>query len=653
MLAWGAAVLGLALTPGTAHAATLAVTPTLTSLTVSGPNAGDTVTAAATITNTGDVPAYGVQVYLWRSRDPIENLPTLRQSSASTQLWGTPMPQRPGPYVLVTNSVTALAPGDSRQVTLHATLGELGFDTRGAAYAFGVQVVATQDMSSAFVPVGQARTFVAVPTKSGVPITSIVLLTASPTKLVDNLFRSDELVTQLSGRLENLLTVAARPGMSWLIDPALLDEVRDMADGYQVADGTTTKPGTGSDVAAAWLAEFDELDPAAGGRTLFASPDVNGARVAADQQVVPRAQTAAERVAGIEGLPLIVLPAGTSLQASTFDFLATAADDEAIDAVIANNATRAGALQSAPSGGAEADDDRPLVLAVSAEVPGAGETPAVERRQLALATAVIAGGRGQARLLTTLSDVAKDEEATTSWIRRRTLGELLDSEPTEQPATFTSVKPARLSKSQFADLTRLEGDFAAYSDLVPTSVLTEQAAAALSRGAASAWVGNANGFGSHLDGLVDLVGAPAVARSVVLHATPRFLMSSRTNEFPVTVTNQLTEVVRAKVVFETDNPQRLTVPPSEVVTVPPGQSVTVNVRPEAAANGLVVTHAHAATANGHRVTPDTTIIVEVTDLGVVAWIIVGVSGLVLVGATAWRIRQVRRRLAAENAGTPA
>ena len=123
-------------------------------------------------------------------------------------------------------------------------------------------------------------------------------------------------------------------------------------------------------------------------------------------------------------------------------------------------------------------------------------------------------------------------------------------------------------------------------------------------------------------------------------------MSSRTNQFPVTVTNNLTEQIRVQVVVHTDNPQRLTVPPSDLVTVEPGQSVTVNIRPEATSNGLVIARAYVATADGHRVSPDTSITVEVTDLGVVAWIIVGVSGLVLVGATAWRIRQVRRRTAA-------
>ncbi len=644
MLAWGTALLGLALNPvPTAFAATLAVTPTLSALTVTGPKAADTVTVEATLTNTGDVPAYGVQVYLWRSRDPIENLPKLRLINEGDQLWGTSMPQRPGPYQLVTNSVTALEPGASREVELHATLAELGFDTRGAAYALGVQVVATADMSSNFIQVGQARTFVAVPEAAAVPITSIVLLSAPPTKLVENLFRTDDLSGQLAGRLENLLDAAAQPGMSWLIDPALLDEVRDMADGYQVVDGSGTAPGTGAEVAAAWLLAFAKLDFHAGGRTLYALPDLNGARVASDAQVLPRSLTAADAVDGVDDLPVIAIPAGQGLQAATYEFLDQADADEEIDAVIASNPTRAGALQSGAG--------HIRVLALSAELP-VDETPALERRQLAAATAVIAGTHGQARLLTTLSDLAQDQDATLAWMSRRTLGDLLASTPSRQKASFTSVRPARLSKSQFGELTRLEKDFAAYGELVPESALTEQAAAALSRCAASAWVGDANGFSAQIRGLAELVGGPAVADAVVLDATPRFLMSSRTNQFPVTVTNHLSEAIRAKVVIETDNPQRLTVPASEVVTVAPGQSVTVNIRPEANSNGLVMARAHIATAGGHRVTRDTSIVVEVTDLGVVAWIIVAVSGLVLVGATAWRIRQVRRRTPSTEPGGP-
>ena len=47
-------------------------------------------------------------------------------------------------------------------------------------------------------------------------------------------------------------------------------------------------------------------------------------------------------------------------------------------------------------------------------------------------------------------------------------------------------------------------------------------------------------------------------------------------------------------------------------------------------------------AGNRSLTADTTILVETTNLGLIGWVIVIVSGLVLVVSTALRIRQVRR-----------
>ncbi|HSK34117.1 MAG TPA: DUF6049 family protein [Propionicimonas sp.] len=635
LLSWGAAVGLLSLVnPVPAHAATLRVSFTVTSLVVAGAKPTDQVTVQGTVTNTGDTPAYGVQVLLWSSRDAIRDLPTLRQAGTSATGWGARLPIDADHYAVITTSAVPFAPGASREVELRATLADLGFTSTGAVYAFGADVIASADPGGNYATVGQLRTFVPLPRKTPVPITSVVLLAAAPTKLVDNLFRDDSLTTELSERLENLLTAAGRPGMGWLIDPALLDEVRDMSDGYQVADGAETRPGTGQDVATAWLARFEKLDRHAGGRTLFANPDVNAGRIAKDSELVHRAGAAAETVTGVEDLPLVIVPAGTILPAATYDYLA----DSGAEAIIAANATAAGALQA---GGAE-----PRVLATSVEVPGSAELPAVERHQLALAAAAVAGAKGQVRMIDGLEDLAVDEATTTGWMVRRDLGSLLASTPGVARVTLAADKPPRLGAGQLEAIERLTDEFAAYGDLVPESALIDQTDAAITRTTSTAWIGNSAGFDAHLDGLAALVGGTEVGRSVTLDASHRFLMSSRTNQFPVTITNNLAEQIRVQVVVRTDNPQRLTVPPSDLVTVAPGQSVTVNIRPEATSNGLVIARAHVATADGHRVSPDTTITVEITDLGVVAWIIVGVSGLVLVGATAWRIRQVRRRTAA-------
>ncbi len=643
LLAWAASVVGLlVVTQAPAVAADVQLAFTMTSLKVSGSRPEDTVTLEGTVTNTGTLPAYGVQVILWRSRDEITDLATLRRAAASTVL-GSRLSIDADHYVAITTSAEAFVPGDSRQVTLRATMGELGFDTRGAVFAFGADVIANAESGAVEYPaVGQLRTFITVPGKKKVPVTSIVLLSNPPTKLVDNLFRNDSLVSELTGRLSSLLDAASRPGMSWLIDPALLDEVRDLADGYQVQTGDTTKAGGGQDAAREWLDRFARLDTGAGGRTLFADPDVNGARAAGDQLVVSRAERAAAGVGEIDDLPLVVLPAGGVLTSATYAFLA----NSGADAIIASNTVAAGALQAGATG-------RPDVLGSSAAVPGSAETPQNLRRQFALATAAVSGVRGEVRLLTSRGDVEQDTAAMDTWLERRDLGELLHSDPGVGRVGLLPVKPAVLGEPRFEKVQRLESDFTVHAELAPESDVTTQSDAAVTRAVASAWVGDAQGFDAQLDGLARLVGLPQVGRSIDLTASPRFLMSSRTNEFPVTIANNLTEAIQVKVVVETDN-FRLKIPDSGLVTVESGQNVTVNIRPEATANGLVTARAHLATRSGHRVTPDTAITVEVTDLGVVAWIIVITSGLVLVGATAWRIRQVRRRQAStQTTGTDA
>jgi hypothetical protein len=634
LLALATAVLSLGVqTPSAAAAVDLQLTFTMTSLKTSGYDPDDRVTLEGTVTNTGSAPAYGVQVILWRSRDPIQSLATLRQANTNTIL-GSRLPISADHYVVVSTSTQAFAPGQAEVVTLRATMAELGFDTRGAAFALGADLIAsaTADNATDYPTVGQLRTFLPVPGKKKVPVTSIVQLSAAPTKLVDNLFRNDSLAAELTGRLSSLLYTAAQPGMSWLIDPALLDAVRDMADGYEVSGKDGNTPGSGQDAARAWLERFGRLDHDTGARTLFANPDLDGARVAGDTLVVSRSERAAAGVDGLDGLPLVVVPAGDILTSASFDFLS----GSGADLVVATNTVAAGALQAGAG-------DRPLVLGAYQAVPATAETPANLGRQLALATAAVAGARGEVRLLDSIADVEQDASAMTDWMVRRDLAALQDTSPSVHRVALVATKPARLSADQFDRLHRLESDFTAHAELAPESSLTEQSDAAVSRAAASAWVDDATGFDSQLTGVAGLVALPEVGRSVFLDASPRFVMSSRANQFPVTVTNDLTEPVQVKVVVTTDNPQRLTVPPSELITVPPNQGVTVNIRLEATSNGVVAARAYLATQSGHRVSPDTPITVEVTDIGIVAWIIVGVSGLVLVGATAWRIRQVRRR----------
>jgi hypothetical protein len=617
-------------TPSPARAVdTVQLSLSLESITTTGTAAKDKVTLKLTLRNTGNITAYGVLAYLWRSHDPIRDQGTLASVSTGATTWGERL-KRPGSYLLVAGSTTPFEPGAMKAITLSATLADLGFTAKGAAYTVGADVVANADQSSKADLAAQVRTFVPMPGKTKVPLTSIVLLSAPPTKLFDNLFASEDLTTELTGRL-NALLQAAGSGHSWLIDPALLDEVRDQADGYRVIDGTTTKPGTGAPIAANWLARFQLLDRGAGGRVLFASPDSSGAEDAG-AEVVQWSTDASATVSGLEGLPLVAVPTGNVATASQLDFLSGAG----ARAIIAANTVSGAALQN--GGGSR-------VLAVSPTVPSTGnidQTSLVKQHQLALAETAVAGAAGQARLLTTAADLAQDAAARPAWTTPRPLGELLGTEP-DTKARLSASKPALLDQGQFDAVDRLGDDFAFYAQLVPDSAFVAEPDAALLRAASSAWIADPQGGRDYVDALRRLIGRDTVNDGVRLNASGRFVMSARTNQFPITVTNDLSEAITVRVEVTTTNTQRLSIPPTELITVAPGQSQTVNIRPEASGNGLISGTARAVTSGGKRVGRDIQLTFEVTELGFVAWIIVGVSGVVLVATTALRIRQVRRR----------
>jgi hypothetical protein len=611
----------------------------MSTLAVSGSDPDDTIAATLTVTNTGSIPAYGVVAKIWRSRDPLLDKTSL--VAATTDSGTGDWPNQPGNYRLITNSTTAFAAGTTSTFTLTATLGQLGFDTKGAAYAFGVDVVATADQSSNTASVAKIRTFIPVANKT-VPVTSVVLLSTTPTKLATNLFANEDLTTELTGRLNTLLT-AAEGRANWLIDPALLDEVRDQADGYQVVNGSSTVAGTGQQAAIDWLARFDRLDHSRGGRTLFANPDTYGAQVAGLGSLANWSTTASATVTGISDLPLVVAPTNNVVTTATLKSLAGAG----VSGVLTGNARVAGAVQTA---------NELKILGTASLGWGTGATDAtstITQQQLALAETVISGRAGEVRLLRSAADVSENAATLPDWTTQRPLAELLRANASTD-ASLTSTTTKCLSETRFSEVNRLKNDITTYRQLVPNSQLAAAPEAIYLRSLASAWINNSSGSASYLDGQDKLFSQRAVAEKVGLHAISHFTMSARSNQFPITITNNLTEPVRAKVVVTTDNPQRLSVPATEVVTVGPGESQTVNIRPEATANGLITASARLATEDGRTVGDPVELTFEVTDLGVVAWIIVVISGAVLVGATTWRIRQVRRRTdLAEAAAQPA
>jgi hypothetical protein len=127
--------------------------------------------------------------------------------------------------------------------------------------------------------------------------TRSIELVERPHQLLDGRFIDDELATLLSpsGRLGLLVYTPSLTQTRWFIDAALLDEVADMADGYELA---SEEDGVGVEVAAAWLAQ---LRIATAGAIItpiaYGNPDLGLAKRLAPSELAFYQKFGAQRVA--------------------------------------------------------------------------------------------------------------------------------------------------------------------------------------------------------------------------------------------------------------------------------------------------------------------------------------------------------------------
>ena len=158
-------------------------------------------------------------------------------------------------------------------------------------------------------------------------------------------------------------------------------------------------------------------------------------------------------------------------------------------------------------------------------------------------------------------------------------------------------------------------------------------------------------FPSQAESLAFLNSVPEITfdpATIGLSASRSFVMGERTSEFPATITNPTQVAIWVRLVFFSDNPQRITVPDSDVVRVGPGESQTLRVQPKATSNGVTSVHAHLIAADGTRLAPAAEIEITSTEYGRVGWIIIIISGAVVLGGTVWRIRSVQRERSKES-----
>ncbi|MFG2824524.1 DUF6049 family protein [Kitasatospora sp. NPDC048365] len=282
---------------------------------------GGSVTITGKITNSGRSTLKSPTVAV---RAPYQSRPLKTRSDLNLVATRTaPVTQDGTDLPHPTQDLGDLEPGRSATFTLPSVaVADLEIKSAGV-YELAVDVRGTTDGQKAH-SVGIGRTFLphqsgstAKPTQLSVvwPITHSPDLVAQTMPDNDQMpvLRDDSLVGELvGGRLDQLVTIGADlPGLTWVIDPDLLDTVYAMTKPYRVQKPGTggesarednTVPGTGKDAATAWLAKLRTAVAKAGDQVVslpYADPDLasiahNGAGLNGMDTALRKASTAGQ-----------------------------------------------------------------------------------------------------------------------------------------------------------------------------------------------------------------------------------------------------------------------------------------------------------------------------------------------------------------------
>lgn len=648
---------------------------TITGFSPAVPQPGSALTITGTVTNTTDDLLYGLSALFWR--DPDGPITTESQLAAAAR---SPANDPLGKRVVsseqtLTHPVDTgtLDPGATASFRVQTSFGSLGLGTTDGIYLIGVQIRGTLDGSGSAhaLTLGRARLFVpiarAVPATK-VHTTTVVVLSTRPSETQaasanqPALFADDHLGREVSsgGQLDRLLSAAERPGVSYAVDPSLIAELTAMRAGYRVTSGSGSVVGTARIAADGWLRRFAILQRTRDGfRTAYALLDLTTVTHANLATLLARSDSASRAVPSVASLPLLMVPA---------DGMA----DEATLSTGAALQPKAWLLSAASTGSSD-----PLVR-TSGGVPAASFTSAsydggpgpspsttpVHLQMRVLADSLLramdaAPGTtvGQVRVITTPEQAESQLQVSAPWIVPTTLSALLAESPSAGPALGypTSAAARELSADQVARVRQLSSGWDSYLNLLspPAPADVQRAGAvATARAASAQWRDRASAQRVYLAGVSATI-APALSGSAVRLSATRILLTSSSGRFPVTVANSLPVPVRVRIAFTSAQSQRLAILPVDPVTVGAGERLQVQVPARASVNGSVGIVGRLYTLSGAPIGQPVALTVDATRLGSLGWLIAVGAGLVLVGTTAFRIRQVsRERRAAGPVAAP-
>ena len=645
----------------------------------------DQVTATGQVRNTGKVPLQQVKVSLWISESPLTSRKAIGQvaSGDSSSLSVIPGSRLAYPETLVVDITDELQPGERDDFEVRIDVADLigfgvdspgtyvaGVDVRGDAERTGVRHTWSERVFMPWVRDGEESRNVDL---TPVEVTYLLPLTA-PSRLADDQTlldgggkRPGELFAP-DGRLDRLLDIGAEYGLSYLVDPALLELAGITQQGYRWSSDDpdrepnrragATPAGVFLDKARGLLASSDALMLPYGDPDLPAlqrhgladrySAAIEQAHAAAEEFDTSRTELSwpGNGFATDELLSTVTESGGSTVLLRTSAVPDRQSDTEPVVSLSTDEGSLTG-LVSDPSllGGG----------------PGSGESGLQRRQRLLAETSLVAMRDGPSdesrRMVTTLprdwDGAGADElfgaitDGEFPWLRQLSASALLSDRPTVYGGELvypSGQREQELGGDLMTQLKQLDREADRYLGLLAEPrVQRGTVDREFLRAASMAWRPEPR-KGNRLASEMTDVLTSANDAGVTIIAPRTVTLSENQGRFPVTVGNNLDETIAVDVDVHARGRSGLELEQVEPVEVPRWRKATAGVLARAEEPGTYLVRAQLRTAEGDPVGRSVDFQVRVTGFGQVGWGIIGAGIGLLVIAMGYRlVKRTRSR----------
>ncbi|MFD4532329.1 DUF6049 family protein [Kitasatospora sp. NPDC058397] len=657
------------------------------------------------VTNTGKAAVKNAHAAV---RKPLSSKPLQRRSDLSL------VTTRSGP----TNSdgveldspqyaLPELGPGQNQPYTLSVSVSDLGLSDSGV-YELAVDAWGSTADNQRDRPLGIARTFLpynpggaeAQPSKVTTlwPLVHAPVLAAQTYSDNDQpvpVLRDDSLTAEFSpgGRLYELVDTGAKmTGLTWVVDPDLLDTAFAMTRPYRVqkpgqdvgkpAKDDNTVPGTGQAAATAWLDKLRAAVAKPGGQVVslpYADPDLasiahNGADLTGMGTALGKAATAGrltvegrlsvdtrsdvawpyqgyldQQIAGIAqqaGNGLVLVNGASMPEPDAMNYTPTAVRPigSGQNAVVADETVSSLFQTDLASPQAQTKANQRF-LAETYTITH--EQPQNQRGLLVMPPRDLTAST--AKVLADALQTASDNK----WLAPVKLDTLAQASPDQKantavPAAADYPAQVRASELSAAELSSTDEIQQNLDTLMRVLTLPQRVrgpfSAAMVRSLSTAWRTDAAAGSTYRADVAkyldELTGAVRVTKKNVV------TLAGDTGLVPVSVRNDLTQTVtNLKLVLTSTQPNRLRVGKEEELVIPAAQSATLRFQAEARNNGPVTMTAQLWTTgpNPQKYGTPQQFTVEVTSVtNGVLYVFAAAAGLLLLAALRF-VRQRKRR----------